>query len=93
MLLELFRCVTGMTRFATFWVENGQIVVPIETIRFDDSVYDMLGTHLLALPREQALYIDSGTYERRGLDIHVLQGAFLEHLTLTLKNTEHVMHC
>lgn len=75
---------TGMTRFATFWVENGQIIAPIETMRFDDSVYDMLGTHLLALTREQALCIDSGTYERRGLDSHVLPGALLEHLTLTL---------
>lgn len=75
---------TGMTRFATFWVENGEIVAPIETMRFDDSVYDMLGTHLLALTREQALCIDSRTYERRYLDSHVLPGALLERLTLTL---------
>lgn len=30
---------TGMTRFATFWVENGQIRAPVSTMRFDDSLY------------------------------------------------------
>ncbi|MFC6298095.1 TldD/PmbA family protein [Pseudomonas sp. CCM 7893] len=75
---------TGMTRFATFWVENGRIVGPIETMRFDDSVYDILGTHLLALTREQALCIDSDTYERRHLGSHMIPGALLEGLTLTL---------
>lgn len=75
---------TGMTRFATFWVEDGKIVAPIETMRFDDSLYNLLGSNLLALTREQALCIDSGTYERRSLDSHVLPGALIEHLTLTL---------
>ena len=75
---------TGMTRFATFWVENGRIVAPIETMRFDDSLYNLLGSNLLALTREQALCIDSGTYERRSLNSHVLPGALVERLTLTL---------
>ena len=75
---------TGMTRFATFWVENGRIVAPIETMRFDDSLYNLLGSNLLALTREQTLCIDSGTYERRSLNSHVLPGALVERLTLTL---------
>ena len=37
---------TGMTRFATFWVEHGQIVAPVEAMRFDDSLYRLLGSEL-----------------------------------------------
>src|SRR3546814_4280792 len=36
---------TGTTRFATFWVENGQIVAPVSTMRFDDSVYSRSEEH------------------------------------------------
>jgi len=40
---------TGMTRFATLWVEDGQPVAPVEPMRFDDSLYRVLGEQLLAL--------------------------------------------
>jgi predicted Zn-dependent protease len=30
---------TGMTRFATFWVENGEIVAPLNVMRFDDTIW------------------------------------------------------
>src|SRR5471032_3064454 len=40
---------TGMTRFATFWVENGEIQAPVSTMRFDDSAYSLLGSQLEAL--------------------------------------------
>jgi predicted Zn-dependent protease len=40
---------TGMTRFATLWVEDGEPVAPIEPMRFDDSLYRVLGEQLLAL--------------------------------------------
>ncbi|WP_047276410.1 TldD/PmbA family protein [Pseudomonas lundensis] len=75
---------TGMTRFATFWVENGQIVAPVQTMRFDDSVYNMLGANLLALTRERALFTSTSTYERRDLGSCLLPGALLGALTLTL---------
>ena len=29
--------ITGMTRFATFWVENGKVVAPVDVLRFDDT--------------------------------------------------------
>ena len=49
MVPELVGCaggaLTGMTRFATFWVEDGRIQGPVGTMRFDDSLYDFLGTH------------------------------------------------
>ena len=37
---------TGMTRFATFWFEDGQIQAPANTMRFDDSLFDFFGPHL-----------------------------------------------
>ncbi len=41
--------VTGMTRFATLWVENGVAVAPVEPMRFDDSLYRLFGAGLLGL--------------------------------------------
>jgi predicted Zn-dependent protease len=41
--------ITGMTRFATFWVERGRVVAPVSPMRFDDSVYRMLGDNLVDL--------------------------------------------
>lgn len=35
-----------MTRFATFWVEQGRIVAPVDAMRFDDSLYRLLGSEL-----------------------------------------------
>ncbi len=41
--------VTGLTRFATLWVEKGEIVGPVPTMRFDDTLGRMWGTELEAL--------------------------------------------
>ncbi|NJK42216.1 MAG: TldD/PmbA family protein, partial [Acaryochloridaceae cyanobacterium SU_2_1] len=38
--------ITGMTRYACFWVENGEIIAPIQDLRFDDSLYSFLGENL-----------------------------------------------
>lgn len=75
---------TGMTRFATFWVENGEIVAPLSVMRFDDSIYRMLGTNLEALTAERSLLLDPGTYEGRNLDSVRLPGALLSALRFTL---------
>ena len=40
---------TGMTRFGTFWVEGGEIVAPIDVLRFDDTAYHLLGDRLAGL--------------------------------------------
>ena len=42
---------TGMTRFASFWVEDGQLVAPLSVMRFDDSIYEILGSKLVGLTR------------------------------------------
>lgn len=48
--------VTGMTRFATLWVEGGKWVAPITPMRFDDSLFNLLGSQLQALG-EQAVWL------------------------------------
>lgn len=75
---------TGMTRFATFWVENGELVAPLNVMRFDDTIYRMLGTNLEALTLERSLLLDPGTYESRNLDSARLPGALLSALRFTL---------
>jgi predicted Zn-dependent protease len=75
---------TGLTRFATFWVENGQIQAPVSTMRFDDSVYSLLGTQLEALTRERELILSTGTYSERQTSSTHLPGALVGRLMLTL---------
>ncbi len=76
--------ITGMTRFATFWVERGRIVAPITPMRFDDSIYRMLGTNLVELTRERELLLDPSTYGERSTSSARLPSALLQSLTLTL---------
>jgi len=75
---------TGMTRFATFWVEHGRIVAPVEALRFDDTLYRMLGANLLHLTRETELMLEPNTYGSRLLSSTSLPGAVLSDLTFTL---------
>lgn len=75
---------TGMTRFATFWVEDGQIQAPVSTMRFDDSLFDFLGPQLEALTREPELLLPGGTYGARQTGSMALPGALLSRFTLTL---------
>ena len=75
---------TGMTRFATFWVEGGVIVGPAPVMRFDDSLFDLLGGHLEALTVERDFLPDTSTYgERQTASVRV-PGALVSALTLTL---------
>ena len=75
---------TGMTRFATFWVENGEIQAPVSTMRFDDSVYNLLGSQLEALTAERELLLSASTYSQRNTASNLLPGALVKRLTLTL---------
>jgi predicted Zn-dependent protease len=76
--------ITGMTRFATFWVDDGRIVAPLEPMRFDDSVYRMLGANLVDFTRERELLLDASTYSERSTSSARLPGALLQSLRLTL---------
>ena len=75
---------TGMTRFATFWVENGKIAAPLNVLRFDDTIYRVFGTNLEALTTETELILESGTYGERALASMRLPGALLSELEFTL---------
>ncbi|MDF2395497.1 TldD/PmbA family protein [Pseudomonas sp. 3MA1] len=75
---------TGMTRFATFWVENGEIQAPVSTMRFDDSVYSLLGSQLEALTEQRELLLSASTYGQRQTASMHLPGALISRLTLTL---------
>lgn len=76
--------ITGMTRYACFWVENGKLVAPIDVMRFDDSIYRMLGENLIDLTRERRLLMDTNTYQRRSTACCRLPGLLFEDFKLTL---------
>jgi predicted Zn-dependent protease len=75
---------TGMTRFATFWVENGRLAAPLSVMRFDETVYRMLGENLLALTSEREWLLDPTTYGQRSTTTTRLPGALIRDFTLTL---------
>jgi predicted Zn-dependent protease len=76
--------ITGMTRFATFWVEGGRIVAPVSPLRFDDSIFRMLGENLVDLTTERELLLDPSTYGERSTSSARLPGALLRGLRFTL---------
>ena len=75
---------TGMTRFATFWVEDGKIKSPLNVMRFDDTVFRILGSHLLGLTQEREWIIDAHTYEHRAVSSAHLPGLLVNDFNLTL---------
>ena len=75
---------TGMTRFATFRVEHGRITSPVNPLRFDDTVYRMLGAKLVDLTRERELLLSTSTYSERSTASTRLPGALIESLRFTL---------
>jgi len=75
---------TGMTRFACFWVENGRIVAPISVMRFDDSLLRMFGDGLVALTQGAEPVPDNSTYGQRALRSITAPGAIVEGFRFTL---------
>jgi predicted Zn-dependent protease len=75
---------TGMTRFATFWVENGQIVAPLEAMRFDDSLYRVLGSELEQLGAQAELLLSDSTWGERATGGMQLPGILTRSFELTL---------
>lgn len=79
------RCrATGMTRFACFWVENGSLVAPIGVLRFDDTLYRMLGSNLVGLTAERETILDPGTYGGRSVASMRVPGALIAEVAFTL---------
>lgn len=75
---------TGMTRFASFWVEDGAIAAPLSVMRFDDTIYRIFGSNLLGLTKERRFLLDPLTYEGRSSESALVPGALVEGLRFTL---------
>lgn len=76
--------ITGMTRYACFWVEKGKIVAPIADLRFDDSLYEFWGSHLEALTDTPVWIANTDTYERRSLGGITVPGMLVKAFQFTL---------
>ncbi|RZI40647.1 TldE/PmbA family protein [Herbaspirillum sp. HC18] len=75
---------TGMTRFATFWVEGGKIKAPLNVMRFDDSLFRLLGDKLLGLTSEREFLIDTDTYGARSTASAMVPGALVRDFVFVL---------
>lgn len=75
---------TGMTRFATFWVENGNISAPLNVMRFDETLYRLFGINLIGLTTEREFMLDPTTYGSRSTFSARMPGALIEDFALTL---------
>lgn len=75
---------TGMTRFATFWVEDGAIQAPLSVMRFDETIYRMLGDRLVGLTAERDFLLDASTYQQRSTASSRVPGALIEDFSFTL---------
>jgi len=75
---------TGMTRFATYWVEHGQIQGPLNVMRFDEVFYRMLGENLIDLTADREMILDPDTYFQRSTASARLPGALIEDFAFTL---------
>jgi predicted Zn-dependent protease len=76
--------ITGMTRFGTFWAEDGERVAPVNVMRFDDSLYHLLGDRLEEITRERELILSPDTYGGRSSASALLPGLLIDGIELTL---------
>lgn len=75
---------TGMTRYACFWVERGELVAPVNVMRFDDDALRLFGTGLVGLTDAPEFIPSGDTYGARGLGSVTTPAAVVEGLALTL---------
>ncbi len=73
-----------MTRFATFWVEHGTVQGPLNVMRFDETLYRVLGENLVGLTAERELILDPESYFGRSTQSGRMPGALIEDFTFTL---------
>ena len=76
--------ITGLTRYACFWVERGEIVAPIQTMRFDDTFYNFFGNKLEEVGSEVKFIPEVGTYGNRNLGGTTCPGILTDSFSLTL---------
>ncbi|MBH44508.1 MAG: hypothetical protein CMD88_03540 [Gammaproteobacteria bacterium] len=76
--------VTGLTRFGCFEVKDGEFIGPINTMRFDETIYNILGDNLFGLTNNQDMLMDCSTYEGRSSYSSTLPGAIVDEFKMTL---------
>lgn len=76
--------VTGMTRYACFWVENGKIIAPIQDLRFDVSLYEAFGENLMAVTDFSEIQPNTSTYDQRNLGGMKTPGMIIKDFNFTL---------
>ncbi|MFK8011466.1 MAG: TldD/PmbA family protein [Marinicellaceae bacterium] len=76
--------ITGMTRFACFWVENGEIIAPIKDLRFDDTIYKFWGENLEHITEFAETELNSHTYSERSLGGSQCPGMLVKDFNFTL---------
>jgi predicted Zn-dependent protease len=75
---------TGMTRYACFWVEHGKLVAPVNVMRLDDDAMRLFGSGLVGLTDAPEFTPSSDTYGCRELCSVTTPAAVVEGLRLTL---------
>ncbi|RLA61737.1 MAG: hypothetical protein DRQ88_05020 [Epsilonproteobacteria bacterium] len=75
---------TGMTRYACFWVENGQVVAPIADLRFDESLYNIFGSNLESVTEFGEIIPHVGSYDQRSLGGKEVPGMIIKDFHFTL---------
>lgn len=76
--------ITGMTRYACFWVEDGEIKAPIKDLRFDESLYHFWGDRLEAVTEFSEITPRIGTYGSRSVGGSSVPGMMVKDFTYTL---------
>lgn len=76
--------ITGMTRFACFWVENGEIKGPIKDLRFDETVYNIFGDNLLEVTDFSEVQPETSSYGCRHIGGAKVPGLLVDNFAYTL---------
>jgi len=76
--------ITGMTRFACFLVEDGEIVAPIKDLRFDETIYNIWGDNLVAVTDFAETEVSTDTYFSRSAGGTRCPGLLVKDFNFTL---------
>ncbi len=76
--------ITGLTRYACYWVEDGRMIAPIQTMRFDDSFYNFFGDNLEAVGETVLSRPVIETYDGRNPGETTCPGILVNDFELTL---------
>ena len=76
--------ITGMTRYACFWVENGQLKFPIENLRWDDTLFSLFGNQMEATTSTLSTFFNSSSYRMRTVGSNRCPGILLKSMNFTL---------